>query len=1444
MSVKDILIDGKITEEYFESANFPNIDITQVDGLQADLTGLQNEIDTINNSIGQPNGIVPLNALGQVDPSYFDPSVVQYLGTWSPATNTPTLVAGVGDLGDMYLCSDDGTQFGIDFLSGDFITYADGIWTKISSSLTIKTLLGGQNINISDVAGSYTVDFVPFKNAETYYVSPNGSNTANGSFETPYQTITYALTQISTGCALVLMNGTYTENLTIDISNIDIIALSGNNGSAVTIVGTTNFQHVTGSVRVRNISFSGTINHSLGGLLYFNRCNLNSGAIFTDTATEYLSLFGCDWGSATSINFNGAHIYNTFGSNLTNVIVNNMNANVNLQNSIAIIGLTLTNGTVLCRSGVIYSPSEITNAITTLAGTVLCLVSVNLLKPTSQTDATVNIGGIYNFHNVTYDKPNSTLATNLNQSAHFNRLTIDGILATLSSSATALVKDPTTGDIKEAPLVAALNSLTDVNVTGLVPTNTIGWNGTNWIPQTVTSEMNITETFLLHCNLDSIAGGILDDSIYGLTGTNIGTTLTTGKIANAIEFTANGQYVDFGPQTHVDFTMSDEFSTGLWMNTVSSNLTTRVLVSQGNGTNNNGWALLYQSNINEFTIKFMESSTLHNLEVAWRMDANELINDGNWHNIIVSKKTGLTGATCSLFLDGVDMVAYKNIKNENILAGESIQTLGTANLMIGDSSAGWSTLNQHKIDEVFISNFAMIESTAESIFTLANGIYTNILTVVDHTHSQTAIRGLVDRLNADELAIASALTDVTNADSYLTITAPTTTTRNIDIEVNHLRRTGSLKPLDYFFQATIVNGGQIGANSGTVASVSVLSVGELPVNRGLSDYNYVPDLLAKLKANFPFKIRILNISDGLYATFSVNSYGGAGANYQILNVSVIAGETNATNMPSNGQRIFVSMEPIIPDVTNKIDTITSANNFLTITGTTNSRALTVRPNINLVGAVVVDSSGNLLLDGVIQTGYPYDNTGSICTVNDDIIIQGSLTLNANSTLIVEGNLIVIGSVTINALSTVTTRGYCHFRGISGASGFHIDSCNIGSFDEISIRNYSVCQIGSSIQNSYIAGRSIVFDSNTARIHFIEAQQSYFLTADTILFTNNNNTNSSTTATIFLNKVNIETAVLKFIDNVNINTNPLTTTICIHFFSGSIISSNCIDFIRNQTNSSYCIWLANIALEADKITFQENAQLDTVTGDHCILVQTPVIANRIEFLNNYTYLNAGFFAVRIGAGVQVKTEQLQIKVENTTNNYENIENNGFLTSQYSTSRLPQYLISNTGSTLSNIFKDSYLGVVPYGQDNYYNVIGSDTTLTTQSVFYALNPVTQTFTTNNALTTQFQATGGGTGEMQYIGLDTEDIKVSYDISFLTSNVANNNFRFVIFKNGVIMEETTRFKSSVAGEFKNVNCEQVLSLAPNDTLSIRAENQTASGALLRMNAFNFKLEKMKIM
>ena len=122
---------------------------------------------------GQPNGYASLDANGKLPVSQLPVSVLTYEGMWNAATNTPTLVDGVGGAGDFYIVSVAGTQnLGsgpIVFEVGDWVIYNGSIWQRNASNfpdLQEVTDVGATTTNAINTGG-ITTDYVQLDLAAT-----------------------------------------------------------------------------------------------------------------------------------------------------------------------------------------------------------------------------------------------------------------------------------------------------------------------------------------------------------------------------------------------------------------------------------------------------------------------------------------------------------------------------------------------------------------------------------------------------------------------------------------------------------------------------------------------------------------------------------------------------------------------------------------------------------------------------------------------------------------------------------------------------------------------------------------------------------------------------------------------------------------------------------------------------------------------------------------------------------------------------------------------------------------------------------------------------------------------------------------------------------------------------------------------------------------------------
>jgi hypothetical protein len=255
----------------------------KVRSLEGVLTGTAGIVNALG--INVPSGIPQLDGSGKILVSQLPNSVMEYKGSWNAATNTPTLVNGTGNAGDVYLCEVAGTvNFGagpITFAVGDQVIYSGTIWQRASGATGTVTSVAvtesGDALTItgSPITTSGTIN-IGFAGTSGQYINGAGGLTTFPSL-TGFVPYTGATANVDLG----------TFDLTTDIINLNQlkaigsgglniysnsgthIALMGGGGGAGTtfyggIIGT------TGSFASSGGSDTFAINHSSGSGIALN----------------------------------------------------------------------------------------------------------------------------------------------------------------------------------------------------------------------------------------------------------------------------------------------------------------------------------------------------------------------------------------------------------------------------------------------------------------------------------------------------------------------------------------------------------------------------------------------------------------------------------------------------------------------------------------------------------------------------------------------------------------------------------------------------------------------------------------------------------------------------------------------------------------------------------------------------------------------------------------------------------------------------------------------------------------------------------------------------------------------------------------------------------------------------------------------------------------------
>jgi hypothetical protein len=218
--------------------------------------------------LGAANGVATLDSGGKIPVSQLPNSVMEFKGTWSAATNTPTLANGTGNAGDVYEVSAAGTvnfgAGGIAFAIGDYVVYDGATWqyssgqkgTITSVALTMPSAfsVSGSPITTSGtfaitgagttaqyVRGDGTLATMPDISGFVPYTGATGNLdlgthtiiAAKGTFSSSGSSDTVGITHSSgSGIALNITKGGNGEGIYVNKSS--------GSGNAVTIVGTLN----------------------------------------------------------------------------------------------------------------------------------------------------------------------------------------------------------------------------------------------------------------------------------------------------------------------------------------------------------------------------------------------------------------------------------------------------------------------------------------------------------------------------------------------------------------------------------------------------------------------------------------------------------------------------------------------------------------------------------------------------------------------------------------------------------------------------------------------------------------------------------------------------------------------------------------------------------------------------------------------------------------------------------------------------------------------------------------------------------------------------------------------------------------------------------------------------------------------------------------------------
>jgi len=374
-----------------------------------------------------------------------------------------------------------------------------------------------------------------------YVDNVGGSDTNQGSFNAPYKTVAYALTQITTGMIICLLGQTAEPALSIPatLTNIDVISFgtrSALNGftNGVTVLGTG-----AGSVRFQNLNFGGGLTRastSKCGIYVYGGSIGTAG--FTQSGNGYTEFVETDASNGPNAISAGRLVTN--GGKLIAPVVTGSGTFVSINNAGSIIGnTTVASGSTLSAILSIWVSAATGHAIAAVAGSTVLIDGVQFVRSDLATLSTVSFLGNWSIQYAEFNRVSSVLTgTNLASTDYFDKV---GLLntATVTGRTKQLVLDAN-GVVSEQ-LIATPPTQFSFNV----PIATVYSDGsvpTDIVLKSISGSEQTTQKGLL-CNTSSLFNV---SQLFSVTVNNGQTINISGRMTfyNLLAITQPNYYVN------------------------------------------------------------------------------------------------------------------------------------------------------------------------------------------------------------------------------------------------------------------------------------------------------------------------------------------------------------------------------------------------------------------------------------------------------------------------------------------------------------------------------------------------------------------------------------------------------------------------------------------------------------------------------------------------------------------------------------------------------------------------------------------------------------------------------------------------------------------------------------------------------------------------------------
>lgn len=185
--------------------------------------------------VGNPSGVASLDGSGKVPVSQLPNSVMEFQGSWNPSTNTPTLIDGTGDIGDVYWITvafagpvaglSDASM--INFQIGDLVIYNGTVWQLTTPAAGVSAVNGAQGAVTVNAINQLTGDVITTAASGSQSKASSLVATSNSTL-TSLPSLTSAVTLASIGTITTgTWNGTATSGSSFITSGVTYTTPAG-----------------------------------------------------------------------------------------------------------------------------------------------------------------------------------------------------------------------------------------------------------------------------------------------------------------------------------------------------------------------------------------------------------------------------------------------------------------------------------------------------------------------------------------------------------------------------------------------------------------------------------------------------------------------------------------------------------------------------------------------------------------------------------------------------------------------------------------------------------------------------------------------------------------------------------------------------------------------------------------------------------------------------------------------------------------------------------------------------------------------------------------------------------------------------------------------------------------------------------------------------------------